>query len=152
MKRIILFTVLILSLALAQPITGEGDTLTYEKGKIIYTGNVKLTKGNAVLTADKVIVYLDEGKKAKLIEAEGRVRYTEPNRKAFADKMTYDLREEVITLKGKARVEEGQNFVEADEIVYYKKEDRAVAVGKESRVRSFYVEEKDEKGRLNRKP
>ena len=147
-----LFLVLLSSFALAQPIVGEGDVLTYEKDKITYTGNVKLTRGNAILSADKVIIYLDENKKAKLIEAEGKVRYVENNRRAFADKMVYDFREDVITLIGKARVEEGQNFVEGDEIVYYRKEDRAIAISKGSRVRSFYVEEKDEKSRPNRKP
>jgi len=152
MRKILFFLSLIASFAFSQPIAGEGDQLTYEKDRIIYTGNVKLTRGNALLTANKVIIYLDENRKARLMEAEGNVKYVEGNRRAFADRMIYDLREEVITLKGRARVEEGPNFVEAEEIVYYKKEDRAVAISKGSRVRTFYVEEKDEKGRPNRKP
>ncbi|MFN3870536.1 MAG: lipopolysaccharide transport periplasmic protein LptA [Aquificaceae bacterium] len=151
MRRFFLFALLVFSYALAQPIVGEGDSLTYEKDKIIYTGNVKLSRGNALLTADKVVLYLDENRRVKLMEAEGKARYVEGNRRAFADKMVYDLKNDVITLIGKARVEEGQNFVEADEIVYYRKEDRAIAISKGSRVRSFYVEEKDEKGRPNRK-
>jgi lipopolysaccharide export system protein LptA len=42
-------------------------------------------------------------------------------------------------------VEEGPNFVEADEIVYYRKEERAIAISKNRKVRSFYVEEKEKK-------
>ncbi|MFN3975679.1 MAG: lipopolysaccharide transport periplasmic protein LptA [Aquificaceae bacterium] len=150
MRRVFFSLLLVSAFAFSQPIAGEGDQLTYEKDRIIYTGNVRLTRGNALLTANKVIIYLDQNKKARLMEAEGNVKYVEGNRRAFADRMTYDLREDVITLKGRARVEEGPNFVEAEEIVYYKKEDRAVAVGKGSRVRTFYVEEKDEKNRSNR--
>lgn len=111
MRKILFFLSLIASFAFSQPIAGEGDQLTYEKDRIIYTGNVKLTRGNALLTANKVIIYLDENRKARLMEAEGNVKYVEGNIRAFADRMIYDLREEVITLKGRARVEDGPNFV-----------------------------------------
>ncbi|MEN3028134.1 MAG: lipopolysaccharide transport periplasmic protein LptA [Aquificaceae bacterium] len=147
-----LLLILIPFLIHAQPLLGEADSLTYEKNRIIYTGNVRLTRGNALLTARKVVIHLDEKRKAKLAEAEGDVRYVEGNRRGFADKMVYDLKEEIITLRGNARVEEGPNFVEGDEIVYYRREDRAVATGKKSRVRTFYVEEKDEKSRPDGKP
>lgn len=152
MKKVIIFLSLLPLFLTAQPIVGEADSLTYEKDKVIYSGNVRLTRGNALLTANKVIIHLDENKKARLIEAEGNPRYTEGNRRGFAERMFYDLKDEVITLRGKARVEEGQNFVEADEIVYYRKEDRAVAISKNSRVRTFYVEEKNEKSKSDRKP
>lgn len=138
--------------AYAQPIVGEADSLIYEKNKVIYEGNVRLTRGDALLTANRVTIHLDENRKAKFAEAEGNAKYTEGNRRGFAEKMTYDFKEEVITLKGKARVEDGPNFVEGDEIVYYKKEDRVVVMGKKSKVRSFYVEEKDEKNRPDKRP
>lgn len=149
---LILLLTIIPLLVSPQPLVGEADNLTYEKDKIVYTGNVRLTRGNALVTAQKVTIHLDENKKAKIAEAEGNARYMEGKRRGFADRMIYDLREEIITFKGRARVEEGQNFVEAEEIVYYKKEDRAVAVGNKSRVRTFYVEEKDEKSRPGGKP
>lgn len=152
MKKVTILLLLFPIFVFAQPIVGEADSLTYERDKIIYTGNVRMTRGNALLTAQRVVIYLDEKKKAKLIEAEGNVKYVEGNRRGFADRMLYDVVDEVITLEGKARVEEGQNFVDADKIIYYRKEDKALAIGKGSRVRTFYVEEKDEKSRPNRKP
>lgn len=142
---IFLLILLTFSFALSQPLVGEADNLTYERDKVIYTGNVKITRGNAILTADRVTIYLDENRRAKLAEAEGRVNYREEKRRASASRMIYDFQKDIITLQGMARVEEGPNFVEADEIVYYRKEDRAVAVSKGSRVRTFYLEEKDEK-------
>lgn len=141
--RIILYVFLFVVFALAQqktPILVESDQLTYEKDKLIYTGHVKVTRGNGVLTADKVIVFLDENKKAKYIVAEGNVHYVEGIRRAKADRAEYDLQKEIVKLIGNARVEEGQNFVEGDQIVYYKKEDRAVAEGKGRKVRTFYIE------------
>lgn len=145
----ITFLILILlgGIALSQPILGEADTLTYEKDRIIYTGHVKLSRGNAIITADKVVIYLDENRKAKKAEAEGHVKYVEGSRKASADRAEYDFQADVIKLFGNAKVEEGKNFVEADQIVYYRKEDRAVAMSEGKRVRTFYVEEKGEKVR-----
>lgn len=147
-----LLLLLVFSLIWSQPIVGEADSLTYEKNKIIYMGNVRISRGNAVLTANKVTIHLDENKKAKLAEAEGNVRYVEGNRRGSADKMVYNIREETITLIGRAKVEDGPNFVEGEEIVYYRKENRALAVGRGSKVRTFYVEEEDEKNRASRKP
>lgn len=152
MRTLSLLLLLLFGMALAQQaVLGEADSLLYEGNKIIYTGHVKFVRGDGVLTADKVIIYLDEKKKAKWAEAEGNVRYHDSKRKARANRATYDFQKEILTLTGNARVEEGPNFVEADEIIYYKKEDRAVAVSKGQRVRTFYVEEKGEQGKPNKK-
>ncbi len=131
--------------AYSQQILVEADRMIYEKNSIIYTGNVKITKGNELLTAEKVIIYLDENKKASSAEAEGRVIYRDEKRIAKGDRATYDFKKDIVHLIGNARVEEGPNFVEADEIIYYRKEDRAMATSKERRVRTFYVEEKEKK-------
>jgi lipopolysaccharide export system protein LptA len=66
--------------AYSQPILAESDRMVYEKNSIIYIGNVKVTKGNEVLTADKVIIYLDENRKANSAEAEGKVLYRDEKR------------------------------------------------------------------------
>jgi lipopolysaccharide export system protein LptA len=141
-----LFFLLILFIfAYSQPILAESDRMVYERNSIIYIGNVKITKDNEVLTADKVIIYLDENRKANSAEAEGKVLYRDEKRTAKADKAFYDLKKDIVQLIGNARVEEGPNFVEADEIIYYRKEERAIAVSKNRKVRSFYVEEKEKK-------
>jgi lipopolysaccharide export system protein LptA len=141
----LLFLLILFIFAYSQPILAEADRMVYENNSIIYIGNVKITKGNELLTADKVIIYLDENRKANSAEAEGKVFYTDGKRTAKADKAFYDFKKDIVQLVGNARVEEGPNFVEADEIVYYRKEERAIAVSKNKRVRSFYVEEKEKK-------
>jgi len=139
------FLLMLFIFAYSQPILAESDRMVYERNSIIYIGNVKITKDNEVLTADKVIIYLDENRKANSAEAEGKVLYRDEKRTAKADKAFYDFKKDIVQLIGNARVEEGPNFVEADEIVYYRKEDRAVAISKNRKVRSFYVEEKEKK-------
>jgi len=139
---IVLILLIAFLLARSQPILGEADSITYEKNVVVYSGNVKITRANETLTADKVIIFLDENRKASSAEAEGKVFYWDGKRKAKADKAYYDFKKEIIRLEGNAKVEEGQNFVEADEIIYYKGEDRAIAISKGKRVRTFYIEEK----------
>ncbi len=132
------------SLLWAQPITGEAKSLEFKKDRIIYTGNVKLTRGESVLKADKVVILLDEkGKPTKMI-ATGNVRYYEPKRKSFSEYAEYDLRNEVIVLKGNARVEEDKNLLEAEEIVYDRKNGTLQAKGDKSKVRTIYIEEEKE--------
>ncbi len=127
--------------SLGQPITGEANRLEFKKDRIIYEGNARLTRGKTVLKADKVTIFLGEdGKPTKLV-AEGRVRYTEPKRKAVADYAEYILSEEIIILKGKARVEEEKNVLEADEIVYDRKNETLSARGTSRKVRTIYIEE-----------
>ncbi len=151
MRILIFLYVLLIGLSFGQQgILVEANKMEYEKNTITYIGNVKATRGQALLKADKVIVYLDENKKASKIEAIGNVSYVEGIRKGKADRAQYDLKSEILILIGNAKIEEGTNFVEGDEIVYYKREDRAVAIGKNGRVRSFYIEEKDDKVRNNK--
>lgn len=122
-------------------ITGEAQKLEFSKDRIIYTGNVKLTRGDALLKADKVTILLSEkGKPVKLI-AEGHVRYREPGRKVTAEYAEYDLINDTILLRGMARVEEEKNVLEAEEIVYDKRNRTLRAKGGREKVRTIYVEE-----------
>jgi len=141
---IFLLLSLILSLSvLGQPITGEAQKLEFMKDRIVYTGNVKLTRGNSILKADKVTILLDEkGKPVKLI-AKGNVVYREPKRRATADYAEYDLRTETIVLRGRAKVEEEKNVLEAEEIVYDRRNQTLHAKGGKKRVRTIYIEEEE---------
>jgi len=125
----------------AQPITGEAKKLEFEKNRIIYSGDVKLTRGESVLRADKVIILLNEESKPIKLIATGNVLYTEPGRKATADYAEYDLGKELILLKGSARVEDERNLLEAEEIVYDRAKGTLRARSEKERVRTLYIEE-----------
>lgn len=143
---LILFTVLI---GFSQPIVLEADQLTYEKDRLIYTGNVKVSRSDGVLKAQKLVIFLDEKKRAKSAEASGQPIYRDEKRQASADIIQYDFEKEVLILKGNARLQEGESFIQAPQIVYFRKEDRAIAQG---RVKTVYVEESRDKVPADRKP
>ena len=128
-------------LAYAQPITGEAESLTFEKNRLIYKGKVRLVRDRSVLRADKVTILIDNQGKPKKLIAEGNVIYTEPGRRAVASYAEYDLKTETIVLRGNARVEEEKNLIEAEEIVYDRKNNLLRALGKGKRVRTIYIEE-----------
>jgi len=140
--RLLFTLILLLPLLLSgQPITGEAQKLEFKKDRIVYSGKVKLTRGEAVLKAQKVTILLDEeGRPLKLI-AEKNVIYIEPARRATADYAEYDLRAETILLRGNAKVEERKNVLEAEEIVYDRRNETLQAKGGAGRVRTIYIEE-----------
>lgn len=123
-------------------ITGEAKELEFLKDRLIYKGNVKLVRNSSVLNADKVIVYLNKEGKPVRIVAKGKVKIIENERKAFSDYAEYDLTNEVIILKGNAKIQEKTRLLEADEIVIYRKENRLIAKGIKRKVRTVYMEEK----------
>ncbi len=134
---------LLVGISFSQPITGEAKKLEFRKDRIIYTGDVKLIRGESILRADRVEILLDEKGKPVKVVATGKVRYAETNRRAFSDYAEYDLKRDVILLKGRARVEEDKNILEAEEIVYDRKSGTLQARGKEGRVRTIYIEEEE---------
>ncbi len=140
-KFLTAFLLLIYSFSTGQPITGEAKNLIFKEDRIIYEGNARLTRGEAELKADRVIIMLGKKGKPKRLIAEGSVRYIEPGRSATAEYAEYDLEEEVIVLRGKAVVEEDKNVLEADEIVYDRKNKTLQAKGETRRVRTIYIEE-----------
>ena len=129
------------SFAVGQPITGEAKNLIFKEDRIIYEGNARLTRGEAELRASRVVIMLGKKGKPKRLIAEGSVRYSEPGRSATAEYAEYDLEKEVIVLRGRAVVEEDKNVLEADEIVYDRKNKTLQARGENRRVRTIYIEE-----------
>ncbi|MCS7083839.1 MAG: lipopolysaccharide transport periplasmic protein LptA [Aquificaceae bacterium] len=145
----VLFVFLAIFVSFAQPIIIEADQLTYEKDKLIYNGNVKVSRADGVLKAQRLVIFLDEKKRAKSAEATGQPLYRDEKRQASADSIQYDFEKEILILKGNARLQEGESFIEAPQITYFRKEDRALAQG---RVRTIYVEESRDKVPADRKP
>ena len=133
------------SIAFSQPITGEAKILEFKDNRVIYKGDVKLTRGDALLSADRVEIILDERGKPVKILAVGNVKYVEGNRKARADYAEYDLKADRIILEGSATVEEDKSVLSADRIVYDRKSQSLQALGGAGKVKTLYVEEEDEK-------
>jgi len=96
-----------------------------------FVGNVKVVRGSAVITADRLLINYDEKRPAadpggvaksavRSAVATGNVRITADNMTAAAQRATYTRDAQTIVLSGnKARVTSGNNSVAGTTITLY---------------------------------
>ncbi|SNZ02130.1 lipopolysaccharide export system protein LptA [Persephonella hydrogeniphila] len=152
MVRVFLIFFLILGFAYAEksekPIVIEADTLEYIKNKqmILYKGNVVVKKEDFTLKSDTLKIFLDEKGDIQKIIALGDVRFVKGNRKGKSDRAEYYKNKNYIILIGNAELQQDNNVIEGDEIIYYIDTEKAEVIGKNKRVRTiFFPEEKGSK-------
>ena len=131
-----------------EPIVIESDTLEYLKSDnmVIYKGNVVVKKGDFVLKSNLLRIFLDKKGQIKKILAVGNVRFVKGNRKGKSDKAEYFKNKNFIVLMGNAELQQDNNIIEGDEIVYYLDTEKAEVKGKNKRVRTIFFPE--EKGKV----
>ncbi|WP_456465460.1 lipopolysaccharide transport periplasmic protein LptA [Persephonella sp.] len=128
-----------------EPIVIESDTLEYLKKEnmVIYKGNVVVKKGDFILKSNLLRIFLDKKGQIKKILALGNVRFEKGNRKGRSDKAEYYKDKNFLILIGNAELQQDNNIIEGDEIVYYLDTEKAEVKGKNKRVRTiFFPEEK----------
>ncbi|MCK5825637.1 MAG: lipopolysaccharide transport periplasmic protein LptA [Desulfuromusa sp.] len=110
----------------------------------IFTGEVVAIQGEMTLSADKLIVYLQEAEdQIDQLEAIGRVRFVQLDRVATADQAIFQQEKEVLILTGNAVVTQGENTISGDEITLFIQENRTLIKGSENnRVKAVIVPEK----------
>ncbi|MBK3331456.1 lipopolysaccharide transport periplasmic protein LptA [Persephonella atlantica] len=131
-----------------KPVVIEADTLRYDKKAqiAIYEGNVTVKSDDFRLFSEKLKIFLDENGDIKKIIAEGNVRFYKGNRKGKSDRAEYYRNKDLIVLLGNAELQQDNNIIEGDEIIYHMDTEKAEVVGKNKRVRTiFFPEEKGKK-------
>jgi len=131
-----------------KPIVIEADTLEYDKKNhlILYEGNVVVKKDDFTLWSDKLKIFLDQNGDIKKIVAVGNVRFTKGNRKGKSEEAEYYKDKNYIILKGNAQLQQDNNIIEGDKIIYYIDTEKAEVIGNNKRVRTiFFPEDKEDK-------
>jgi len=109
-----------------------------------YTGDVKVAKGDMVLTADEVKSFFEKkSRKIQRIEANSNVRVVKGERVITAEKGTYYEADKRIELTGKPRIVQGDNILEGDSISFFILRDKVVIHGN---VRTVFVPPSKKKG------
>lgn len=110
----------------------------------IFTGDVVAVQGEMTLSADKLIIYLQEAQdQIDRMEAIGKVRLVQLDRVATADRAVFQQETEILVLTGNAVVTQGENRVSGDEITLFMQEDRTEVKGsKTNRVKAVIIPEK----------
>ena len=113
------------------PIEITSDRMRSENGgqKIIFSGNVAVTKDDIVITSDIIEVYSTSDKKqTNEIVAIGNVEISRGNKKAKGDRAVYlkHLQKIILTGNPKAIASEGDDIIEGREMIFLMKKNRFV--------------------------
>lgn len=131
-----------------QPISVSSDRL--EASDILnqahFIGNVTVHQGDFTLYAREVTVrYLEAKREVDQVEATGDVRILQGSRVATGERALLFNRESRVVLSGAAKVYQGQDFIQGDEITVYLNEEKSVVSGPQgSRVNAVIHPTKEE--------
>ena len=109
-----------------KPVNLESDTVDInDLTKLsVYQGNVRLTQGTLLITADKLVVMQDEGGLSKSTatgnqayfkqKADGKDEFFE----GWAQRIDYDVKRETVEMHTQAKIKRGQDEVRGNTIIY----------------------------------
>ena len=88
------------------------------------SGNVLIEDQTMKLSAEKMMVYLDDDNKLQRVDASGNVtvRKLDGSESATGDTGTYDTKEDVIVLDGNCVILQGKNAVRGSRAIYSRKD------------------------------
>jgi lipopolysaccharide export system protein LptA len=154
------------------PVKVQADRAEYfnAESKVIFTGKVKATQGDATLTAERMeVVFSPEapagGEGAKPAEAQSRIRSivatqnvtfhqvdaeTKKERYGVGERGEYDAATKVMTLTGNPRVWEGKNVMTGEKMLFFLESHRVQVEGKVNL--TVYPEDSPRPREQNRKP
>ncbi len=154
-KSIFSLTLLIISLALLfifNPALAHSETKfdkeipTYvvsdkmiaqkDTSMVEFIGNVKATRNDSTILADSIKIFFTQTDNAKedtpqnnvkKIVSTGNVRYSEGERKAFADQAIYTVKDEILVLTGKSpKLVTGSSFVTGKKITLFRNQEKVI--------------------------
>ncbi len=111
-------------------ITSQRVDFDNQKQEAIYSGEVRVVRGDIILTADKIrVLFRGENQSIKLIQADGQVKIWWKDRYAEAEKGIYDDQSQTLTLTGSPKTWQNESMLKGDKISYNLVEDRVVVEG-----------------------
>ena len=124
-----------------QPLEITSNRLESDGGlrQIVFLGNVVAKQaGLTIKTSQLVVSYQGKNNQVSRVEAIGDVTITKDDRIATGGRGVYEVGKETIIMTDSPRVQQGENFLEGDEIVFFLNEDISVVKSKAgSRVKAF---------------
>jgi lipopolysaccharide export system protein LptA len=132
-----------------EPVEINADRMeAFNKEKlVVFSGNAVVTRGNAVLKADKLLLYykdgndendktdkkiteeISKGGELEKIEAKGNVCLTQDERVATGDEAVYYREENKIVVTGNALLNEGKNSIKGDKVTIFLNENKGIVEG-----------------------
>ena len=119
----------------------EADSFFYDDntGVAIYRGDVKVTRGDALLRGDEVEVFSESGRILRIVSRANPSVFTDRSASgdfsAEARRIEYDIEKQIVLLSGDAKIADGKQTLEGNRIVYDLEKKAIDATKSQGRVR-----------------
>jgi len=126
------------------PIVIEADELLFDSRKnvAVYSGNAKIRRGDLLIKADKIQVFLSKTGDISKFVATGDVLFKAKGMWAKANAVLYSKNKNFLILKGNAELHQKNTVVKGEEIRYYFDDKRFVVIGKGKKVKTIIIPER----------
>lgn len=101
------------------PIDITGETAEFQDELLVWTGNVRVVQGEALLTTDRLEAALDDNGDFTTITAIGSVRYSNGKEAITGKRGVYDETARTITITEDVLVTQGKQVMSAGKVVYW---------------------------------
>ena len=126
-------------------ITGEKFEIFDERDYAIWTGDVQVVQGEAILTAPKLTLYGINDGDLDRIHAVGGIRYTNGTEAISGEEAVYDAAKSIIVVTGSVVVVQGKQVLSGDELVYHTQTgELKFSSTQKKRVRGIFFTKKDD--------
>ena len=100
-------------------ITGDQFEAFRDRDYVVWTGDVQVVQGEAILTAPKLTIYGVESGNLQRINAEGGIRYTNGAEAISSRDAVYSAQDETVIFTGDVVVVQGEQVLTGGRLVYY---------------------------------
>lgn len=101
------------------PIDITGETAEFQDDLLVWTGNVRVVQGEALLTTNRLEAALNEDGDFTTITAIGAVRYSNGKEAITGRRGVYDEAARTITITEDVLVTQGKQVMSAGKVVYW---------------------------------
>jgi len=101
------------------PIDITADAAEFQDNLAVWTGNVRILQGEAILTAQRIEADLNDDGDFDRIRAIGNVRYSNGNEAITGETGLYESKSRTITITDNVIVTQGQQVMAAGSVTYW---------------------------------
>ncbi|WP_375206570.1 LptA/OstA family protein [Hyphococcus sp.] len=128
-----------------EPIDITGDTAEFQDNLAVWTGNVRVVQGPAILTSERLEAVLTDEGDFETITAIGSVRYSNGEEAITGERAVFDNAARTIVMTDDVIVTQGKQVMSAGKITYWVDTGKVLftpEAGK--RIRGLFFTKKDE--------
>lgn len=102
-----------------EPVDITGDTAEFQDNEAVWTGNVRVVQGEAILTSDRLEAVLTDEGDFETITAIGSVRYSNGKEAITGERAVFNDAARTIVITENVIVTQGKQVMSAGKITYW---------------------------------